>query len=156
MEEENSQKISVSLIAVLIVFGLMLLGYAAYSKDGRFSFDQYKKDKIQQEDNLSTKSAGSLAITHFYSDGEHTYFGHIETPTPCHELSSQIQVRQTKPEQVTLSFETKSIAGACAQVISKQAFALTFSAERDAVVRAIFNGELFDLEVTEVSSLEGL
>lgn len=156
MEEGNSQKISVSLIIGLIVLGLVMLGYAAYSKEGLFSFAQYKQNRIQLEDNLSMKSVGSLAVAHFYSNGEHTYFGYIETPTPCHELSSEIQVKQTKPEQVTLSFETKSIAETCIQVISKQAFAFIFTAEKDAVVGAILNGEIFDFEVTEVSSLEGL
>lgn len=156
MEEQKTQRVLVSLVTVLVVFGIVLFGYSAYSKDGRFSFEKYKKEKIQEENNQPVKNVGNLAMAHFYSDGEHTYLGHIETPTPCYNLSSQVFVEQSKPEQVTMSFVTVNTAEACIQIISQQVFTFAFSADEEIVVSAILNNKLLNLKITEVSSLEAL
>ena len=155
MEPENQkQNILPALLAVLVVFVFVLLGYSTVSEESRFKF---KKDRVDTKENInSLPKESALAVAHHFSGGLHTYAGAIETPTPCYKVSSKIFSQKSTPEIIEISFNTKDSGGICAQVITPQEFMVSFSAGSDAKVSARLNGSPINLSVIEVSSFDSL
>ena len=152
--EDQKQNILPALIAVLVVFVFVLVGYSTVSEESRFKF---KKDRDDAKENISYLPKESvLAVAHHFSGGLHTYAGAIETPTPCYKVASKIFSQKSIPEIIEISFNTKDSGDICAQVITPQEFMVSFSAGSDAKVSARLNGSPVDLSVTEVSSFDSL
>ena len=110
MEPENQkQNILPALLAVLVVFVFVLLGYSTVSEESRFKF---KKDRVDTKENInSLPKESALAVAHHFSGGLHTYAGAIETPTPCYKVSSKIFSQKSTPEIIKIqeAFVLKSL-----------------------------------------------
>ena len=92
---------------------------------------------------------------HLYKDGEHTYRGIVETPTPCYDVAAT--AKATSDYNVyQIDITSKDRGGVCAQLITDKDFEVSFKAPVDAPVRATLNGKLVELNLLEVESREGL
>lgn len=96
------------------------------------------------------QNVGTLAVTHHFENGVHTYSGTVSKPTPCHIFESEVIIRESFPEQVTLDLTIKDSGQICIQVIGEEVFTITFEASEKALVDAAINGERFELVVTEI------
>lgn len=150
--ENQKQQLTLTLIAVAVVVVFVLFGYASISDNSRISFNKERKGN----ESSSVPKNSVLAVAHHYSGGLHTYVGSIDTPTPCHKVSSRIFSQKTTPEIIELSFKTTDSGEVCAQVITSQEFMVSFSASSDAQVSARLNDKPISLLVTEVSSFDSL
>jgi len=98
-------------------------------------------------DTLSTPPAasvepGTLLLTdRTFASGTHTLVGELALPTPCHELSWEVVVAESFPEQVTIAFSTTPGDGMCAQVLTPAPFTVTVAASADATFSALLNGD---------------
>lgn len=75
-----------------------------------------------------------------YADGTHELSGTLALPTPCHEVTSEVIVAESYPEQVTLALEVSESADMCAQVITEVPIDVSVSVAREARFRATVNG----------------
>ncbi len=87
----------------------------------------------------------SLTVDHYFRDGVHTLEGTIKLPTPCHEVSHEVIIAKSLPEQVSINFSTKKTAEICTQVIADKFFSVSFEASEEARINASMNGVPFDL-----------
>lgn len=90
-----------------------------------------------------------VRVDHYYQDGTHTYKGILTVPTPCHEVTSQVTVMESHPEQVTIDLKEQGASNFCAQVITQVPFEVDFKASKDARVTATLDGAPVILKVTE-------
>ena len=103
------------------------------------------------DDTSPAGEAETLIARHQFLDGLHTFEGEIVVPTPCHTLRSQVQVRESFPEQAVLLFETLTEAEVCAQVLTPQSFHISFRASEGAIVSATLNGKRLNVVVEEIA-----
>ena len=87
-------------------------------------------------------STEMLTITRAYSDGTHTITGEVMKPTPCHELTYDVMVAESYPEQVTIAFTTMSSAEMCAQVITAEPFTISLEVAEAASFVITVNGKV--------------
>ncbi len=90
---------------------------------------------------VSVEPGTPLLTDRTFASGTHTLVGEIALPTPCHELSWEVTVAESFPEQVTIAFSTTPGDGMCAQVLTPAPFSVTVAASADATFSALFNGE---------------
>lgn len=115
-------------------------------------------------DGTATSSDGFapelINAAHQYNNDEglHIVAGETDVPTPCHLLETDVTIRESSPEQVTINF-TSSVEDSdeiCAQVITSRRFKATFEAGPDASLDATYNGQPVELNLQEVGPDEDL
>jgi hypothetical protein len=110
---------------------------------------------IMQRATMTTDKSdiqGTMRIVradHYYQNGSHTYKGTLAVPTPCHEVTSQVTVMESHPEQVTIDLKEQGASNFCAQVITQAPFEVNFKASKDARITATLNGEPVLFKVTQ-------
>ncbi|MFQ5492755.1 MAG: hypothetical protein ACE5DX_01170 [Candidatus Dojkabacteria bacterium] len=77
----------------------------------------------------------------FYEDAEFTYFGTMQTPTPCSEVQVETLIAESFPEQVSINFTTKESDEICIQVIGERTFSGTVTVDREASFSVRVNGQ---------------
>ena len=94
---------------------------------------------------------GTITARYTYENGIHTYKGFIDVPSPCYELTHEVIILESFPEQVHINFTSEIPQGKensiCAQVITPKEFEVSFQASQEATVRATLNGAIMDLVV---------
>ncbi|MEK7579561.1 MAG: hypothetical protein AAB460_03475 [Patescibacteria group bacterium] len=96
----------------------------------------------------------TIALTHQYTNGTHTYAGKLTVPTPCYDITADASVAESFPEQVSVSISvTGASAGeTCAQVVTEKDFTVSFSASQSASPSFRINGATVEAQVTEGST----
>lgn len=89
----------------------------------------------------------TISVTRSYANGTHILRGVIPLPTPCHELSQDVRVMESYPEQVAIDFTSKDSGAICVQIIDERPFEVTFQASEAATIRATLNGKPLILSV---------
>jgi len=91
-------------------------------------------------------------------EGRHIVAGTTTVPTPCHQLSTKTDVRESNPEQVVISFAAEKEGDeVCAQEVQNRRFKVTFSASKQAnIVGGTFDGDRIDLNLRDVGPDEDL
>lgn len=84
----------------------------------------------------------TLNIEFSYSNGKYIYSGTIQKPTPCHEVKSEIVVRESFPEQVDLRFMVKDSGQICTQVIGEEAVTGEIQVSKEASIRVFLNDKI--------------
>ncbi|PSO45586.1 MAG: hypothetical protein BRC25_01745 [Parcubacteria group bacterium SW_6_46_9] len=120
----------------------------------------------QPEAEKSTSSAGSDIVRtvdglHQYQpeEGRHIVAGTTTVPTPCHQLSTETEIRESNPEQLVLSFsaENENEQDTCAQVIQNRRFKVSVQAGENArITGGTFGGDQVKLNLRDVGSGENL
>jgi hypothetical protein len=85
--------------------------------------------------------AQTVSVARSFANGTHTVKGVISLPTPCYELTHDVMIMESYPEQVVIQFTAKDQGGICVQVIDERPFEVTFQASEQATVRATLNGQ---------------
>ena len=98
----------------------------------------------------------TITAKHQFSEGTHIIAGEIEVPTPCHLLETEVIIRESFPEQVTVQFEVSTLAEACVQVITPARFKVEFNVSENARISGTLNGKPVILNLIEVDSDEDL
>lgn len=121
---------------------------------GMFVFAYLKKTEITQVpvvvpevEEVMYPEITRITAKQFYIDGEHTFVGEIEMPTPCDLLEVSAEIRESFPEQIVLNFSVINTAEMCAQVITSQRFSVSASASDKALVSATFMGRPVELNL---------
>ena len=83
---------------------------------------------------------------------KHTYTGVVSVPTPCHTLTTSVEVAESYPEQIFLNiFSIQNEGEMCAQVISEADFEVAVEASKDASLSGVMlNGANVDFTVDEL------
>ena len=116
---------------------------------GMFTFAFFKKADIEkeplpeipQEEEQTYGGVERIDAKHFFIDGVHTIAGEIMMPTPCDLLEADALVRESYPEQVTVSLEIINNSEMCTQVITPQRFKVSFTASEEAMIDATLEGK---------------
>ena len=98
----------------------------------------------------------TITAKHQFSEGTHVVAGEIDVPTPCHLLETDVIIRESFPEQVTIQFEVSTLAEVCTQVITPARFKVEFKVSENARISGTLNGEPVVLNLIEVGSDEDL
>jgi len=95
-----------------------------------------------------------IEADYFYDEGVHTYEGVVLLPTPCYSLESEAIVRESYPEQVTISFLSEDSGEVCIQVIDERPFKVIFQASEEANIDVLFNDQQVPLVVKTENGFE--
>ncbi len=128
---------------------------------GMFGFAYLKKSEIknlpeEQPTNAATGTLNRYGIarieaTHFYIDGTHTIVGELSFPTPCDLLTTDVQIAESMPEQITFLFDVINNSEMCAQVVTTQRFKIEATASDAASLSATFMGQRVELNLKEAT-----
>ncbi len=136
-----------ALIAAAVLFTLIV--------GGMFAFAYWQRSAVvETHPELSVtpeepQAARRIDAKHFYRGATHTIAGEVLMPTPCDLLETDVVVRESFPEQVTVAFTVINHAEACAQVITPQRFRVDFDASERAVIGATWEGKPAILNLIE-------
>ena len=135
-------------VFVLIVAGMFGYAYWFQATDTTDSIVE-EEGEVLGEDEERFAYIERVTAKHFYIDGVHTFAGEIDMPTPCDLLEAEIEVRESMPEQLHISFSVINEADFCAQVITPQRFMVSAPASEEAAVTADFMGRTIELNLLE-------
>lgn len=126
-----------TVIASVIVLALLLAGFLWLSPFG----DTPKETNEAPIGNGETNTeAGELRVDHFYADGVHTLEGTLTTPTPCHEIKSDVITETGDPVRVIVNLRTESVGEICTQVVTDKLWSVRFEAPENARIEGTLNG----------------
>ncbi len=127
---------------------------------GMFGFAYLKKTEVVPTpvptDVSETPTSTPYGITridgkHFFIDGVHTIVGEISMPTPCDLLTTDAQIAESMPEQVTFRFSVMNNSENCAQIITPGRFKVSATASKAASLQATFMGVPVELNLIEAA-----
>lgn len=136
----------IKLIAVILGLIVIIVGGIFVSKEQgeeEVLIDDILKPDVELID---------INAEHQFMDGKHIITGSIGLPTPCHVLTHDITFDRSIPGGAYIAFTASSQAESCAQVITDARFKVEFDADKDANIRALFNGEKANLILTPATS----
>ncbi len=129
---------NVLIIVLVVIFGMLVA-------------DTSFEDKAEKDHDKMSYMPAEIVADFVYTDNLHEYSGVIEFPNPCYELYTEALVRESYPEQITLSFVVTPPAEdvMCAQVITPKEFRILVGASEQATVDATYNGKKINLIIVE-------
>lgn len=142
-----------SIILVVSLFILIVAGMFIFAYMKKAEITQPTTPVVVEEVTVPYSQVTRITAKHFIIDGEHTFVGEIELPTPCDLLQVTSAVQESYPEQITLDFTVINNAEVCAQVVTMQRFMVSASASPEAKVTARFMGR--DVELNLIPALKG-
>jgi len=131
-------------ISFLVIAVLLVVAYSLNKDKQKNLVEEERQTLLEQE---LQKPSITLNTKYQFKDSKHTFVGSIELPTPCHTISSQIV---KEGEQIILDIQTKTDAEMCAQVVTSKEFRITFDGNAEDQIIARLDGELVNLNITEV------
>jgi len=131
-----------SLILIIAIIALLILGIFL-GRDDAQTIDETTADiTLENSDEFVRK----FNVQHAYNDGEHTFAGIINTPTPCYK----IKVDSEETEQgIALMVTTESSDDSCAQVETAQPFLYKVVGPETVSGNAMINDEKVELNLFE-------
>lgn len=137
----------VSIIVIVVLAGFMFLR----GKENEMPPPNIPMSDQPPQSSPSGNSADTIVVQHRFVNGTHLYTGTLTTPTPCYQVSADIRVLESYPEQLVLAFTAAAPPPdvMCVQVIAEQPFSVRVRASEEATVRGELNGRSVPLEVRE-------
>jgi len=138
-----------SIILVVSLFVLIVAGMFvfAYMKRAEIAQAPAPIPVVETEVLVPYPQITRITAMQYFIDGEHTFVGEIELPTPCDLLQATSQVQESYPEQIVLDFTVINTSEVCAQVITIQRFMVSATASSQATTRAMFMGREVELNL---------
>ena len=130
-------KVLFSLLALTLVL------YVLFVLTGKGLGDESALDKDRVDPDEMTSITGEMSevkVTTSFEDNVYTYKGVLTVPTPCHNINSDVIVRESFPEQVSIEFTTIETGEVCAQVLVDKKFEVSFQASEQANIQGFYNG----------------
>ena len=118
-----------SIILVVSLFALIVAGMFIFAYMKRAEIVQ-PIAPVVEEVAVPYPQITRITAKQFIIDGEHTFVGELELPTPCDLLQVTSAVQESYPEQIVLDFAIINNAEMCAQVVTTQRFMVTATASR--------------------------
>lgn len=121
------------LLAIILLLSILFLVYALSYKE-----EPKQEDKdITQDDCSNTITEGNFTLVYTCEDDnlwKYTVSGQL--PNPCYEVSTEVLVAESYPEQVTVvvAVTEPDADTMCAQVIQEYEYSGEFNASRGATV----------------------
>jgi hypothetical protein len=153
----SKQSLIITISVILIaVFGVVV--FMTRSNEPTQTYEQSPTSTNEQTDSGIVRTINGL---HQYQPDEsrHIVAGTTTVPTPCHELSTDTEIRESDPEQVTLNFSAskQNPNEMCAQQIQEVRFQVMFNASANAsIVGGEYDGDEVRLNLREVGPDENL
>ena len=144
----NKNLIIIITVIVLAIFAG--LWYKSWQAKNRVS------NTLVQEQKEDYGVRTIVTAKHSFKDGTHIVTGEMDMPTPCDLLKSDVIIKESYPEQVTIKFSTINEADVCAKVITTQRFKVEFKASEKASISATLNGKDIILNLIEAGASENL
>ena len=140
------------ILAISAVIGfILLIIFAPDSDTNDQSSDNQILPKVVEE-NIDIVNA-----RYRFNNGRHELAGTIIVPDVCTDLSWDVAVKESMPEQIVLSFQTiRDEDQICAQVISEESFYINIAAAKEARINATLNGSPIELNLIPVPLDEDL
>lgn len=142
-----------ALIAAAVLFVLIV--------GSMFAFAHWQRSAMVEPEPLPPTSSDAesaetrrIDAKHFYDGATHTLVGEVLMPTPCDLLEAEAIVRESSPEQVTVTFTVINNAETCAQVVTPQRFRVDFAASEEASIDATWEGAPAILNLLEATAGE--
>lgn len=154
----NKQAAIITISAVIIaVVGVIVYGASLGSKT---ISEQPTSTTTQNQQDDADITRTIDALHQFQPDNnQHIVAGTTTVPTPCHQLSTDTEIRESDPEQVVLNFSSSAQddAGACAQVVQEIRFKVTFRAGESAnIIGGTYGDDTVELNLREVGADQNL
>lgn len=142
---DKRSNILVVVLFILIVIGMFVF---AYLKSNELEAPATVPEVPSTNDDNQSLSFDRITAKHYFIDGQHTFAGVIDMPTPCDLLTVDVRVAESFPEQIFLDFNVVNNAETCASVITPQRFlSTTVQASEGASVQATFKGKSVELNL---------
>jgi hypothetical protein len=142
--EHKHMTVAFSILA-LVVVGMFVF---AYLKKSEIAEAPAVTPGSQVENDGPYANITRIDAKHFFIPPTHTLAGEILMPTPCDLLDySDVQIQESSPETVTVNFKVVNHAEMCAEVVTPQRFMVSFDAQKDAVIKATFEGRPVELNL---------
>ena len=130
-------KISFSLLALVVVLYLLFI----FTSKGLGDDAAVDKDRVDPNNmGLITDDMRQVKVTTSFENNIHTYKGVLTVPTPCHNISTDVQVRESFPEQVSIELTIIDTGEVCVQVLVDKKFEVSFQASEQARVQGFLDG----------------
>lgn len=147
-------------IILLVVFlSVVVIGGLLLAMSPEAEAPEVRDMATTSEDSTASDSGVVRTIDglHQYQaeENRHTVVGTTTVPTPCHELSTEVEFRASKQPTATISFvaEKPPEDTVCAQQIQEVRFKVTFNAPEDtSIVGGRFGEDQVMLNLRTVSS----
>ncbi len=124
-------------IFVLLIAGMFGFAYLKRAEYENKNLSDRAATTSSQESSVEIKR---INAKHFFDkkEGVHTLVGSIAMPTPCELLNYTSSVTEGGA-QALVSFTTVNNSENCAQVVTDQRFKVSFKAEENVQIKALYN-----------------
>lgn len=139
---ENKHVLATILVLAIIIVGMFVFAYLKKNE-----LQQPEQTQATQSENEPYANITRIDAKHFFTDPKHTLVGQILMPTPCDLLEWSTRVQESAPETVIVDFKVVNHTDTCAQVVTPQRFMVQFDAQKEAVIKATFEGRYVDLNL---------
>lgn len=143
---EQRTVVLVVLLFVLIVVGMLGFAYLK-NQEQRVDTETWQHTSSLQAQREQLAYLQEIVATKEVVGGVTTLSGTLTLPTPCHQLVTEVQIAESYPEQVVLTFVAENHEQYCAQVLTDVPFSVSFTVSPDARFAATLQGEPILLRV---------
>ncbi len=141
------------IIAGIIILVLATVGYWWFTKDTLPGDDGGIATST-----IPLSEQEIVTVKHAYKDGKHIVVGSLMVPTPCDQLSWDVRVAESMPEQISIAFTTTKKEGTevCPQVLTAKQFKVEATASSSATWSATLDETPLRLNIIEAGEGEDL
>lgn len=136
---KNNQIKLILLVVLIILIGSIFFVYPKYSHDNG--------SNNKNPETINESEQKILTLRHQFKDGEHTFVGQLDVPTPCHTVLARVLPSNKSLIEIT----TKSKEEVCAQTVTNKSFGVKFEGEKDTVFSATLNGQPIEINIIDIS-----
>lgn len=149
---------AVAFVGFLCVLVCGFVVYGVWQKSARNAALEGGENVASTTDTVFTTDMRRITVQHQYKDGIHTLVGSAEVPTPCHTIfaeplfvegGSAVEVRFSTVSQLSEDMD-------CMAVLADAPFSVSFRADENIEMRALWNGELAQFNIIPVGPDEEL
>ena len=163
MKTSKNKRTWIAFIVLIVVCFLVGVGYFFYKSNRTFEYNgkwYHAGESFKDAEGCNTcsfdengqmmcttmacniENPSTIEILFTYTNGEYSYSGTIQKPTPCHEVKYDYVVRESYPEQVDLRFTIEDSGEICSQVIDQEEISGKIPVSEKARIQVYVNDEL--------------
>jgi hypothetical protein len=143
-----NKKMTIGAVIILIIF----VGLSLYAKNKNDNQPDYRRMDALEE--AQKRPDVTINAKHQYKDGQHTFLGSFEVPTPCHSYNAEVKRNEGQLTEIALSYAVSEEV--CVQTVDEKQFKVTFEAPEDEDVIATLNGVAVNFNIFEVGEDEDI
>ena len=146
------------IVLAVVIFSLLLVGMFGYAYLKRTELAREKASQARETSTTTPEVTPRMRINakHFFSEADkvHTLVGEIAMPTPC-DLLTYSATTSDEGKRAVVSFDVvNNSKDVCIQLITPQRFKVTFTAQKDATIEALYSNAPADLNLVPAGAGE--